>query len=78
MTVSQYISQLPTAAARLEACALHGQWWSWYMDEWTAEDEREWNRVIYLEVLAEVEMGSTEYTDEDLENYRQTAEEEAA
>lgn len=78
MTASHYISHLPTAAARLEACELFGQWWSWTDDEWTAEDEREWNRVIYLEVLAEVELGSTDYTDEDLDNYRQSAEEEAA
>lgn len=78
MTARQHISQLPTAAARLEACELYGQWWSWYADEWTAEDEREWNRVIYLEVLAEVELGSDDYTEEDLANYRQTAEEEAA
>lgn len=47
-------------------------------DEWTAADEREWNRVIYLEVLAEAELDSTAYSAEEIDNYRQTAEEEAA
>jgi len=75
MTAAAYIAALPTAQQRMESA---DRWWLWYAwdtdTEWTPEDEAEISRVNYLGVLAEVELGSDEYTPEDLENYRLAAE----
>ena len=75
MKASEYIANLPTAAERMEASDRYTTWWNWDADtEWSADDESEYNRAVYLGVLAEVELGSDEYTAEDVANYRARAE----
>lgn len=74
MNAVEYIEGLGTAAARAEAADRFWQWAAWDVDSvWALEAEIELARVMLLGVLAEIELGSDEYTAEDVENYRAAA-----
>ena len=74
MAYADYIESLATAQERVTAADLYWAWISWDLDtEWTEEIELESAIVQYIGIMAEVELGSTDYTDQDLANYRNAA-----
>jgi hypothetical protein len=69
-----YLETLDTLDEKIEALDRFTTWAEWTSEEWTPEFEAEYNHAIYLTVLYTVQRdGFTEYTAEDLENYRRAA-----
>lgn len=74
-TASGYLATLGNPADVIEAA---DRWWLW--TAWDADteiDEVEYARVMLASVEAEIAMGSDDYTDEDVANYRQAVTEAA-
>lgn len=69
-----YLETLNDPAERMAAADRWLEWFSWDAEtEWSAEDEREYSRVLLVSVLAQSELTPGEYTEEELNDYREAA-----